>query len=708
MSGSAFLQSKEFYTRNINPIGHYIQQMAVGLSLKNGISVEQAKAFIVNKIKNKEFPGMKDPVVEFFGRDHNLDRTKEEMPLSHFLQDVIKNSQVLVPTFTAYCSTKEDQSPLSTFIGANVKIRSIAKKASQQAKAEGKLELAFSKNIEQANKKENNNSLSGSFATESSVFENDTGHNTLTSITRSMASIGNALNERMLGGNRHYRNKNIAFSNILAIISSMDEEAVVKAMTMFGLHYPTPEDFMEVLRHSMRFYVFDKVVYKDLHDFAKKMSPVQRAAVVYNQDLYHLRKFNEGFVRKMLEDFSRIDRTQVLEDPIKDVRSRDGATVNYGHQVVIFEVQGFGHDYHKMPVETQHAVANVCANIDNQVQNYKTLISAFFLTKTVPNSTAFIQDMVRQDVVLSDTDSTMFSIDEWVNWYFGDLRFSQEAYAIAGAVMFMSTQCIAHCLAILSCNMGVADEHLFTLSMKPEYVFPVFVQSPVAKHYFTAKLVEEGKVFKDIVMEIKGVHNKNSALPPTIIGPAQELMEQIIRDIMAGKKISNNANIKEVADLERKIIASLRSSSVEFLKRSNIKEASAYGRNALESNFAHHTLWQEVFAPTYGSIDPPPYDVIKVPTTLTSPSIYKAWLDGMKNQKLAERMRGWSERHNKKQMPTFYFHLDKILSSAIPEEVIEVIDYRKIVLDLTNVRRMLLDSLGFPVRSEFLLTELGY
>jgi hypothetical protein len=256
--------------------------------------------------------------------------------------------------------------------------------------------------------------------------------------------------------------------------------------------------------------------------------------------------------------------------------------------------------------------------------------------------------------------------------------------------------------------MGVADEHLFTLSMKPEYVFPVFVQSPVAKHYFTAKLVEEGKVFKDIVMEIKGVHNKNSALPPTIIGPAQELMEQIIRDIMDGKKISNNANIKEVADLERKIIASLRSSSVEFLKRSNIKEASAYGRNALESNFAHHSLWQEVFAPTYGSIDPPPYDVIKVPTTLTSPSIYKAWLDGMKNQKLAERMREWSERHNKKQMPTFYFHLDKILSSAIPEEVIEVIDYRKIVLDLTNVRRMLLDSLGFPVRSEFLLTELGY
>lgn len=708
MSGSAFLQTPEFYKRNVNPIGHYIQQMAMGLSLKNNVSVEEAKAFIVKKIKNKEFPGMQDPIVEFFGRDHNLDRTKEEMPLSHYLQDVIRNDQILVPTFTAYCSVKEDASPLSAFIGVNVKKRALAKKASQQAKAEGNMELAFSKNIEQANKKENNNSLSGAFATDSSVFENDTGHNTLTSITRSMASIGNALNERMLGGNRHYRNKEIAFANIFAILSSMDEKAIVEAMTSFGLHYPTPEDLLKVLKHSMRFYVFDNNVYQELLEMAQKMSPIQRAAIAYNQDFFHLRQFNDGFVRKMLADFSRIDRTQHLEDPIKDVKARDGLTVNYGHQVVIFEVQGFGHDYHKMPVETQHAVANVCANIDTQVDYYRPLINAFFLTKTVPNSTAFIQDMIRQDVVLSDTDSTMFSIDEWVNWYFGDLRFTQEAYGISGAVMFMSTQCIAHCLAILSGNMGVADDMLYTLSMKPEYVFPVFVQSPVAKHYFTAKLVEEGKVFKDIVMEIKGVHNKNSALPPNIINPAQDLMEQIIRDVMAGKKISLDENIKAVADIEREIIHSLKSSEVDYLKRSNIKEANAYGQGPMQSNYQHFTMWQEVFAPTYGDIDPPPYDVVKVPTTLNSPSEFKAWLAGMKNQQLAERMRVWADRHGKKQVPTFYFSSDKVISSSIPQEVLDVIDYKKIVLDLTNVRRMLLDSLGFPVRSEFLLTELGY
>jgi hypothetical protein len=100
----------------------------------------------------------------------------------------------------------------------------------------------------------------------------------------------------------------------------------------------------------------------------------------------------------------------------------------------------------------------------------------------------------------------MFSTDEWVLWYFGKLDFSQRGFAISGAVMFLSTQCIAHCLAILSGNMGVAEENLYTLSMKPEFVFPVFVQSPVAKHYFTARLVEEGNVYPDIRMEIKGVH----------------------------------------------------------------------------------------------------------------------------------------------------------------------------------------------------------
>ena len=708
MSTNSFLQPLEFYQRDLNPIGHYVRQMAKALSIQFGTSEEVARTFIIKNIREKKFPNQRDPLVKFFGRDENLDRTEEELTLSEYFRDVKDKNQILVPTFTAYCSEEEDKSPLSSFIGYNVKKRSEAKKLSQKAKDEGDLALAFSKNIEQANKKENNNSLSGAFATDSSVFENDTGHNPLTSITRSMASIGNALNERIIGGNRFYNNKVTIQNNIFAIITLMDEEATDEAIRNFNLHTPSPEELIEVVKHSSKFYVFDNRTYSDLLAFFYKLTPNQRAALAYNQDFYHLRKFNPGFVREMLTNFATVSRNNNYQDPVSVIKKTDDLVRNYAHQVMIFEMQGKGKDYDKLDPATQQALAGVCENINTCVENYRSIIKAFFLTRTVPNSTAFIQDMVRQDVVLSDTDSTMFSVDEWVKWHFGDLTFTQEAFGIAGAVMFMATQCISHCLAILSANMGVAKDKMFVLSMKPEFVFPVFVQSPVAKHYFTAKLVCEGSVYKDIEMEIKGVHNKNSALPGSIIKPLHQKFEDIIRGIMAGGRIDLYREIVEAADIERRIMQSLSRSEVEYLKRSNIKEASAYGSGPLTSNFAFHTLWNEVFAPKYGPIDPPPYDVVKIPTTLTSPAVFKNWLANMQDRALAQRLETWAVTHNKKKITTFYFNLDMILASAIPAEVMSVIDMRKIVLDLTNSRRMLLDSLGSTVRTDFLLTEMGY
>lgn len=708
MSGNAFLKDKSFYNRDINPLRNYVSQMATALSVSNGVSFEEAKAFIENAMRTKQFKKLHDPMVEFFGRDENGDRTREELPLTHYIRDTVQKKQILVPTFTCYVHPDEDKSPLSVFIGVNVATRAKAKHAAQEAEGRGDMETYFFQNVAQTNKKENNNSLSGSFATDSSVFENDTGHNTLTSITRSMASIGNALNERMIGGNRHYRNKNIALNNIIAIVHTADYASIDEAVAKFNLHLPTPEEVVDVIKHSMRFYVFDKQVYQDLLTFVQKLTPQQRAAVVYNQDFFHIRKYNPEFVRSMLDKFSAIDFTARFEDPIKIIKGSDGLTVNYAHQVCIEMVKGLAKDYSKMSEETQHALAYVCQNIDSCVDNYRSVINAFFLTKTTPNSTAYIQDMVRQDVVLSDTDSTMFSVDEWVDWYFGKLDFSQKGYGVAGAVMFMSTQCIAHCLAILSGNMGVADEHLYTLQMKPEFVFPVFVQSPVAKHYFTAMLVKEGAVYKDIRMEIKGVHNKNSALPASIIEPVHARMEELIRKVMQGEKVSIEKEIKDVADIERTIIESLKNSEVDYLKRGNLKEASAYGTGPESSPYAHHVLWEKVFAPKYGEIEPPPYDVVKVPTILTSPTKFKKWISEMLDRDLAARLEAYSTEFNKKQMPTFFFSSDQVISQSIPQEVIDVIDYRKIVLDLTNVRRMLLDSLGFPVRVNYLLSELGY
>jgi hypothetical protein len=708
MSNNPFLQPREFYQRDIMPVKNYVNQMTKAMMLTHGLPENQARELVIEVLKNKESQGINDPVVEFFGRDANGDRTKERLPLTHYLRDVVQNREILVPTLTAYVNPAEVKSPVAEFIQANVKLRSSGKKNAQKATNEGQTEQAFFWDTYQKNKKENNNSMSGAFATESSTFVNETGHNTLTSITRSMASIGNALNERIIGGNRHYRNDNIAFNNILAIVTTMDQAMVEEAVTTFQLHQPSAEETLAVLMDSLRYYSFDERTKKDLRSLLESMSPIERCAVSYTQDLYHLRQYNEAFVRGFIDDLSRIDTAYQSEDPIKEIHASGELTINYAHQVLIEQVKGRGKDYSKadkFDPQLLNLLAGVCTNINRMVEKYRSLINAFFLTKTVPCSTAYIQDMVRKNVVLSDTDSTMFSVDEWVNWYFGHLTFSEKAFGVAGAVMFLSTQCIAHCLAILSSNIGVAEEHLYTLAMKPEFVFPVFGQSPVSKHYFTAILVQEGAVYKDIKMEIKGVHNKSSAQPVSIIEPAQKRMEEIIRQVMAGKKISLAKEIKDVVQLEQHIVQSLRSGSSEFLKRMNIKESAAYSKGPTESNYAWYTCWNEVFAPKYGAIAPPPYDALKIPTIISSPTSWKTFVNNIQDKDLVKRLESWMESHNKKILKTFYISMDYVEANGIPEEILEIVDYKRIVLDLTNIRRMLLDTLGYILREDYMLIE---
>ena len=707
MSGNPFLQPLGFYQRDLNPLRGAVNQMATALSVNNNTSYEEARQFVGESIRSGAFP-LNNPNVEYYGRNANGDRTQESQPLLDLLKEIVENFEIMVPTMTTYCHPDTLMSPLSSFIAFNVDKRAAAKHEQFKAEQNGDVFMAFRKKIEQTNKKENNNSASGAMATFASILANETGHNTLTSITRSMASIANALNERMISGNRHYHNREIAINNAIAIISTMDEGSVREACQKYKLHLPSPMETLEVFMKSLRYYDFDRSIRQELFAFFCQMTGYQRAACVYTQDLYHLRKFNPTQVRELLEALSNDQCPQQFEEPAKVIKSNGGAIMNYSHQVLIYELQGKGTDYQKMEPALVNRIANVSTNIAKTVESYRSMINAFFLAKTVPSSTAYIKDMVRDNVVLSDTDSTMFAIDEWVINYFGELQFTQKAFGIAGAVMYLSSSCIAHCLAILSANMGVSKDHLFTLEMKPEFVFPVFGQSPVSKHYFTAQLVKEGSVLPKIKMEIKGVHNISSAQPSEIIQPTHKLMEELIANIMRGEKIDIHKEIHSVYLVEQQILDSVRNGESTFYKRINIKEPTAYSKGPMESNFSHYTMWQTVFAAKYGDVSEPPYDALKIPTIINSVTKWKKWLAEIKDRDIAQRMESWALSHNKKLVSTFFLSMDQIEMMGIPDEILPIIDYKRILLDLTNSRRMLLDTCGHTLREGYTISELGY
>lgn len=704
MSENNFLLPAEEYQRAISPVKDWIKQTALYASKMTGKPLDACVKHLEAKLKAKAIP-FNNPQVIHFERAENGDREKTTSSLATYIRNVISNNEVLAPTFTSYLHPDIKRSVIVDFLDLNVAQRKKYKKTSQKHESEGNVVLYKYYDQLQDSAKRQNNSVSGGFVAEGSVINNKSAHSTLTSTTRSISSLSNASNERLIEGNRHYFTPQIALNNLISIVVEMDFVAIDLALRQFGLHAPTSEETIDCVKRSTDLYWHDSKQIEVMRSFVEKLSPVERAAIVYTGDLYHLRIYNDAFLRGFITDFARRGSTTPVEDPIAKIWKIDEQIVNYAHQINITMLAGKGKDYDKLTQDEQFILVNTCNNIVQTIEKYKVFLKAFFLTKNSPCTIATIPSMIRRSVVLSDTDSTMFACDNWVEWYFGKLEFTDDGFAVAGAIMFMATQSISHILALFSANMNVERKRLHTLAMKPEYVFPVFAQTSVAKHYYTAMLVKEGNVYKDIKMEIKGVHMKDSTVPTNIITGAAKEMEAIIRQVMRGELVSLEEKVQATATLERSILESLYKGETTYLRRFKIKEAAAYKLGAENSPYQYYSLWEQAFSSTYGKAPLPPYNAVRIPLDLPNRTAVKEWFEKIPNREVAEGIIKWFTDNQKQTLTSFPIPTDHCASNGVPEELKMVMDSRKIVLTLTKSYRNMLESLGYFSKKDFLVCE---
>ena len=683
------------YRRSIKPVEHYITQMAFYLHKQTGDAIEKCRAFIVDGIKNNKFEGVRNPNVVFYKRAENGDRAREEISLTGYIQEVLDNHEILAPSFTTYLHPSIKVSLISNYATSNVKTRSIAKKASQKAKAQGNMPVYLAKDNEQTNRKQTNNSLSGAFNAGGSPLNNPSAHSTLTSTTRTVTSFGNAVNEKMVMGNRHYWSPAVALYNVISVTANFDRVDLENTMVKYGLVCPTVDDVMDCITYSSDLYWRDRKKTQEIRDYVVTLTPVERAAFVYIGDLYHIRKHNPEMVRRFISALAKKDTT-VLENPLEEVKSLGESVLNLAHHICYDEAKGKGKDYKLFNSEgVLSTVVSTSKHILSTLEEMKPFITTFMLSDNVPASVAYIRNMLRRCVTVSDTDSTCAAYEDWVEWYFGSSRFDAESIAVSGAVMTLSTQSIAHVLATLSANIGVEKSKLGTLAMKNEWFWTVMIPMNVSKHYCAAAHIQEGNVFKEPELELKGVHLRNSNTPPAINEDAKRMMLEIIDNIETGKKVSLQKLVGEVVDMEKHVSHSLLAGELEFYRGGKIKEAEAYSKGPDESPYQHHLLWEQVFAPKYGAVQSPTYAVAKVATQMDNKSKLKAWLDSMEDRALADRMGAWLAAHNKSALPTMYISANYLKSNGMIPEIKPVIDTDRIVVDLCNVYYMLMESMGY-------------
>jgi len=707
MSEYIFKRAPEEYFNTIKPMNNYIDQAATYLSINHKLSkpeaVKQIKEILV---KHK----LKNPTVTYRHRDDKGDRTMESTKLNDYINNVIENDEILTPTFTVMDNPKVKKSLHADFLANNIKLRSVDKKLSFKYKQEGDKDKFLYHDVLQKVRKIFNNSLSGAYASKSTILYHPAAHSILTSITRSVASIGNAVSESIIAGNKYFKTPDHVLNYITSICAEFTIDNMDYVLNKYHLHIPTVDEVMEMIHHSADNYWTDSIAIEKIYTLVTNLAPQHRVAVVYLNDLYHLKKHNEDFVKTMLFNMSKRCETG-SDDNLKDINNAPEGIMNLVHHICMSDIQGMTVNYKELQgTKLLEILASTARNVTIEINKYKKLFRTLLTSDILPINIAEVKDMLRDAIVLSDTDSTCGSYDNWVIWGYGNSRFTPEAVGLAATVMTINTQAIDHNIKVFAKNMNIENGLVEMLKMKNEFFWSSFVVANVSKHYYADTWIREGNVYDEADLELKGVHFISSAGMQEVAKRAKVMMGDINSKVAKGEHIEPLYYIKQVVDTENMLLNLIEQGSVDIFKTEKIKSLDSYKLDDPgKTPFFYHLMWKSVFSEEYGDPGDPEYMVIKVPTILSKPAKLKEYLANLEDVTYKNNLTNILSKYNKTSLGIMRVPL-AIASGGrgVPKEILKIVDTKRMVSDSLNVMYLVLESIGIFNKSGLMFREMGY
>jgi hypothetical protein len=633
--------------------------------------------------------------MKYVGRKSNGDRVLKVTTFLNYLKTVTDHQLILAPSMTVYQNPHVEKSVTAIYIDVNIKKRSKSKKEMFAAKEAGQEALHSFKKNEQQTHKIKNNALSGAHCSESTILYLDTIHSSLTSTCRSAAGYANANNEKVISGNRHYWSSDIVIANIVSIINHVDLNAFASVMEDFKLQAPTVDETMECIQYSTDFYWRDRKRMDLIRRVVGGLSDVERAAFVYTGDLHHLAKHNPDAVRALLKEIATLSDEPVTDPAqyLKGISDEQGAMVSLlcGKSMGGKNLSSFD----EFAPEVQNRIGATAKRLTETLEHYRQLIKVLLVSDVMPSSVANLPNVIRRNAITSDTDSTIFTAQDWLRWYSGKISFEEQTVNIGHAVAFLTSASITHILAKMSANMGVAKDQLHQYQMKSEYYFPVFALTSRAKTYFAHVGAQEGQVFVEPDLEVKGSVLKGSASPQFVMDDADKLVNEILETVASDKKIQLYPILNRIATIEKDISDSILRGETYYYKRGEIKTADSYKLSESSSPYFHYLFWEAVFADKYGHIEAVPYRVVKVSIEADSKTDFLKWVNSFDDAGLREKLVTFLRSHGKDKVTTINVPQAVVESSGIPKEIINGVSTRKIVSNLLEPHYVLLETLGY-------------
>lgn len=693
--GNIFIKDEDEYIRHIDPVATYIRQASFYKNKMLSTPIDVAKEDVINAIKKSDIV---NPKVKFNNRNSVTgDMEVNYLPLREYIKTNISKDRIIVPSFTVYNHPDKLKSFLSDYTADNVKLRNEDKKKMYYYREKNEPVLENMYNNLQKTRKIKNNGLTGALASSKSSLFMASGHYTATSMTRTATSIANATTESIVTGTKLYITEKIAFNHIVFLAMVADKEKISTVIKKYNLHVPTSDEFLETVHHSTKLYWDNKDFDSKAIAFYNKLDDEEKVNIIYNNSLYHIRVFNNDFIKTLFTNLNEAKIDLCEGDWEKTFYELDPSITNVAYHRFLFKIRSSDLSKDFDLTDKKDVLANnmvsTSINIDRILGEYQDFFNVFFRENTIPPNISHMRDSTRRCTVLSDTDSTCATYQEWVEWFYGNVKFTDESNGLSALVMMITSQVVEHYLRQYTTNMGVPTDKRKSITYKGEFYWPTMTPMAVSKHYYADQLVQERKVFKKDKLERKGVNLISSNIPISIQNTFENMLMDINHTTRSNQELDISKYLRIVSSIEKDILQSIKEGKSTYLMNVSIQEKSSYA-NGEDSPYFHYILWERVFSSKYGSIDRVPYLGKKLPITTHTKDKMNVFISKIEDEEIRTNFQNLLKEKGKDYIGTIVLPASFVSNNGIPVELLDIVDVNRLCNGICKPFYMTLETLS--------------
>lgn len=671
------------YTADRDFIKFYHEQMAYYLGQHYKVSEKVMIKWVKHFFKPNQ-NGFKEVKFKILEKNKYGDREVKVKGALEFFETVKQRDLHLSPSFVGY--TNYDKCPSVNALGTEKYIADRSKYKKMRDKCNLTNDSYGYKTFHEIQNalKIFNNAQSGAMSSNGTPIRNKSGHTTLTSTCRTVTSTVNLMNERLLNGNRLFINYKKTLQHMISLLKATDFAKLNAVMDRLQMKHASVDDVLEMIKRCTKYYWSNKERLLKIQNFIEMLRPDERTAILCIADIHGLYRTNASVIKEFLDDWMHVPEIPEGKTEKDFIAPSDG---DY-YTLCITKI---GQDKSKLEL---NALNEYHLSVEKKWRDF---IEVFFKTKTAISDVYSVTEMVRESVLTSDTDSSIYSADDVTTLYSND---PDKMIQLNGVLTYFIRLMAVHQHAQLSKNMNVSDCNLYNLNMKNEYLFGSYVTTLMSKHYYATQLMQEGVMNSKVKMEIKGVHLRSSKVAIVIKEFAHKLMRDVLDVIYYKTKMDPSILLHNVAELERMVIDGINGGEWSWLSKATIKARDVY-TNPESSVYQYHELWENVFADKYGAAPPIPYVAVKVNTDMGSKSKLADFFETLGDCEIRQKLQAYLENNNQDKLTSFYVPVDNLLTiKTIPEEIIKGTDTRRIVKQNLKSVYAVLESTGIYVSNK--------